>query len=195
MPIYEYHCSENNKIYSFFAKSVSSGERVPRCPDNPEYSMVRLISGFSVTGTARKGETEGKEGGDGLDDPRLESAMAQMEQEMAGMDEENPDPRQLGSLMRKMSEMTGEKMPASMDEMMGRLEAGEDPEKLEEEYGDLLDDEEGLMGEEGTDPSDGDGGSSEITSSGRIRVPRRPAPERDPQLYDMAEYLPEADSD
>ena len=94
--------------------------------------------------------------------------------------------------------MTGsinELMATSMDEMMGRLEAGEDPEKLEEEYGDLLDDEEGLKGEEGTDPSDGDGGSSEITSSGRIRVPRRPAPQRDPQLYDMAEYLPEADSD
>ena len=48
------------------------------------------------------------------------------------MDEANPDPRQLARMMQKMSDLTGEKMPAPMLEMMARMEKGEDPEKLEE---------------------------------------------------------------
>ena len=37
-------------------------------------------------------------------------------------------------MMRKMSSLTGEKIPETMEEMIRRMEAGEDPEKLEEEY-------------------------------------------------------------
>ena len=48
------------------------------------------------------------------------------------------DPRQLGRLMRRMSEITGEPMEEEMQEAVRRLEAGEDPDKVEEDLGDLL---------------------------------------------------------
>src|SRR5690606_2672934 len=99
------------------------------------------VSSFAFVGATDKAKREGQgEGEFDMDDPRMERAMMEMEREMATMDEENPDPRQLGRLMRKMSEMTGERLDGEMDEMVRRLEAGEDPEKLEEIYGDALGD-------------------------------------------------------
>ncbi len=183
MPIYEYFCPETNRIYSFFARSTQPGDRLPRCPDlsEGEGHMVKLVSAFSVTGRGRKDEGEGIEGSDPLDDPRMEGALAEMEREMAGMDEENPDPRQMGRLMRKMAEISGERLPASMEEMIGRLEAGEDPEKLEDEFGDLLDEEMPEAGE-------GTGGEGEGGSVRRV-LRKRVAPTRDPELYELQDYL------
>ena len=68
----------------------------------------------------------------------MEKAIRYLEKEMAGMDEENPDPRKLGKLMRSMSEITGEPLPEEMKEAVRRLEAGEDPDKIEEDLGDLF---------------------------------------------------------
>jgi hypothetical protein len=179
MPIYEFYCPDNHKIYSFYARTLSQGERIPRCPDNPDYRMERLFSKFSVTGRAKeKPETPGDEA---MDDPRMMSAMAQMEQEFAGMDTENPDPRQLGRMMRRMSQLTGEKIPPQMEEMLTRMEAGEDPEKLEEEYGDALDDVDQEGGTEG-------GPGEEKASAKLLRSVRR-RPVRDPKLYEISDYL------
>jgi len=44
--------------------------------------------------------------------------------------------------MRKLSDATGLKMGAGMEEALSRLERGEDPEKIEQEMGDLLSGEE-----------------------------------------------------
>ncbi|NDV61996.1 cytochrome C [Puniceicoccales bacterium CK1056] len=179
MPIYEFFCEDNNRIYSFFARSVIDDKTVPICPDNPAYSMKRHVSGFAVIGEAKEPSESGP--GDDMDDPRLEAAMAEMEREMATMDEENPDPRKMGQLMRRMSELTGEKLPASMEEMVGRLEAGEDPDKLEEEYGDLaeLDD----FG----DSVDGETGGEQR----KALIRRLRGPSRDPELYELRDYLGE----
>jgi hypothetical protein len=182
MPIYEFYCPDNHKVYSFFARSLAYGSELPRCPDGDHLRMQKCVSGFAVTGRAKEPTAA-----DELpDDPRMEAAMAEMEREMASMDEENPDPRKMGHLMRRMAELTGEKLPDSMEEMVGRLEAGEDPEKLEEEFGDL-DDEMGGFGEDGCDTC-GDAGDACTTSSKtwwrKIRGPRR-----DPVLYEMTDYL------
>ena len=56
------------------------------------------------------------------------------------------DPRQLGRLMRRMGEITGESFDEPMEEAIRRLEAGEDPEKIEDDMGDLLGDEGGEGG-------------------------------------------------
>jgi hypothetical protein len=68
--------------------------------------------------------------------------MMRLMSDAEGIDEN--DPRQLGRLMRRMSEITGENLEPEMDEAVRRLEAGEDPEKIEEDMGDLLGDEEGM---------------------------------------------------
>ena len=178
MPIYEYYSPETNKIYSFYARSSGDQDTVPRCPDDPAAAMQKVMSGFAVTGKAREG---GEDGDESIDDPRLEAAMAEMEREMAGMDEENPDPRQMGHLMRKMADLTGEKMPDIMEEMVGRLEAGEDPDKIEEEYGDLPELEEfgAGLGEDGDAEQ---GGTKSILR--RLR-----GPVRDAQLYELRDYI------
>jgi len=105
--------------------------------------------------------------------------MAEMERDMAGMDENNPDPRALGRMMRKMTEATGQKMPGEMEQMIRRLESGEDPEKLEEEFGEAF---------EGMDFPGMEGSEGEEASGGGVRSRARPA-ERDPALYEISDYL------
>ena len=66
MPIYEYFCPNNRRIYSFFARSLRYADKVPRCPDNPKWKMEKMLSGFAITGRAR--EESASPGGDDLDD-------------------------------------------------------------------------------------------------------------------------------
>ena len=174
MPIYEFLCAENQRIYSFFARSLSHAHKVPRCPDNPKWKLEKLISNFAVTGRAKEPTAEPASE---MDDSRMEAAMETMEREFGGVAEsENPDPRALAAMMRRMGELTGEKMPAQMDEVIARLEKGEDPEKLEADYGDVFDamdsaPEESPLGEM------------------KRRLRRKPRITRDPALYEMSEYL------
>src|SRR5258708_34851745 len=179
MPIYEFYCPQTHKIYSFFARSVTYASKTPRCPENPEFEMQKLISSFSVTGRAKE-EKAGLRGEDATDDPRMEGAMAEMEREFSGMNDENPDPRQLARMMRKSSDFTGEKMPAQMQEMLQRLEKGEDPDKLEAEYGESLEEPEGLPG-----APESRGESARQT----LRKMRRRILQRDPTLYEMADFV------
>ncbi|MEA3207989.1 MAG: hypothetical protein QOE70_1046 [Chthoniobacter sp.] len=176
MPIYEFYSPDNHKIYSFYARSLAYAGRTPRCPDGARHRMERIFSSFAITGRAKE-KPETPEGGP--DDARMEAAMAEMEREFGGMDSENPDPRQLARMMRKMSALSGEKVPGEMEEMMRRMEAGEDPEKLEEEFGDAV---------EGFDPLGG-GGEAEAGAGikARLRALRRPT--RDPVLYEMSEFV------
>lgn len=180
MPIYEYYSEDTHRIYSFYARRLIGSDVVPRCPDGEGKRMERLVSQFAVTGRAKeKADNPGGEGMPDLD-PRQEAEMMRLAGEMSGMDEENPDPRQLGGLMRRMMDITGEKMPEPMLEMLARMEKGEDPEKLEEEYGDVLDDES--IGAPGAGMGEGE---KDSVGALRRRLPAR----RDPTLYEMAEYL------
>src|SRR5476651_438121 len=134
MPIYEFFSPDTNKVYSFFVRSLAQGKKIPRCPDRPGARMERMVSRFAVTGRA----VEKQDSPPDSADPQMERVMAEMQSEMAGIDEGNPDPKALGRMMRKMTEATGQPMPKEMDQMIRRMEAGEDPEKLEEEFGDAF---------------------------------------------------------
>jgi hypothetical protein len=180
MPIYEYYSADTHKIYSFYARKLIGPDVLPKCPEGADKKMERVLSPFAITGKAKE-KTE-EPGGQGmLDlDPRQEAEMMKLASEMSGMDEENPDPRALGRLMRRMMDITGEKMPEPMLEMLARMEKGEDPENLEEEYGDVLDDNS--MGDFGMGKGEGD-------KSGVGALRRRLSRRRDPTLYEMSEYL------
>jgi hypothetical protein len=52
------------------------------------------------------------------------------------------DPKQAANLMRKLTDMTGMDLGPGMEEALTRMEAGEDPEQIEEEMGDLLEEED-----------------------------------------------------
>lgn len=189
MPIYEFYCPDNHTIYSFLGKSSRYASVTPECPANPAYRMVRLISGFAAP---RKRHQTPKTPGASHepDETRMEAAMAQMEREFGSMDPENPDPRALGRMMRRMAEISGEKVDARMEEVFRRLEEGADPESLESEYGDLLGDEGGPEGPaaEGDAPIDEGGKEAKALAKSQPRIRIRP-PKRDTNLYDF-EPLP-----
>ncbi|HTQ30598.1 MAG TPA: FmdB family transcriptional regulator [Opitutaceae bacterium] len=182
MPIYEFYCPDNHRIYQFYAKTLAQGRAVPKCPDNPAFRMEKLVSSFAVTGSGKSekadagNEAAGGPAG-GADDPRMEAAMQAMESEFANVDEN--DPRAMGRMMRRMAELTGEKIDSEMEEVMRKLEEGADPESIEEQFG-------GAEGNEGELPGGGpEGTPGAETKEGRHRFRvRRGPPTRDPKLYD-----------
>lgn len=185
MPIHEYFCPDNNRIYQFYAKTLAQAQTIPKCPDNPEYRMVKRISAFAISGSTKKsvagdkagaapGPGDAPPGGDtgdgpgegmdaGAEDPRMEAALSSMEREMEGIDEN--DPRAMGRMMRRMSELTGERLDGEMEEMVRKLEEGQDPDKIEEQLG-------GALGEDAEGMGGGGGGGY------------GGGPSRDPNLYD-----------
>jgi len=181
MPIYEYYCPNNHTIYQFYAKTLAQGQRIPKCPHNPAFEMRKLLSSFAVTSGGKSddpGPTDTSATGSAEEDSRMEAAMNAMEKEFSNVDEN--DPRALGRMMRRMSEITGEKIDGEMEDVVRRLEEGEDPESLEEEMGG-----EGPCSME--DPDGLGGGDSEKSlrqeKRHRFRA-KRPPPARDPKLYD-----------
>ena len=103
---------------------------------------------------ARTGGDEGGPPMPDMDDPRIERAMMEMERDMEHLDENNP--KHMAHMLRKMKGiMPAGAMPKEMDIAIKRLEAGEDPDKIEEDMGDVLG---GMMGDEGG-PGGGGGGS------------------------------------
>lgn len=172
MPIYEFYSPDTHRIYSFLARSLAQGRQTPRCPDKSSARMERVLSRFAVTGRAKEKTVAPAEG---PLDPRMEQAMAEMEREMSSMSEDHPDPRQIGRLMRKMTAATGRNLPEAMEQMIQRLEKGEDPERLQEEFGDSFENFEEEFGED--------------TAQAIGLRPSRKAPTRDPKLYEMADYL------
>ena len=144
MPIYEFHSPDTGKIYSFFAPTIKYSDLVPLCPEGASKKMVRLISGFSITGKQKEvPQTEAQSDQDpddpfaGMDGEHANEIMKELESSIAGMDDENPDPRQMGSLMRKMCELSGETMDEPMEEVVRKLEEGMSPEDLEDRMGEF----------------------------------------------------------
>ncbi len=151
MPIYEYLCPACNRVFSFLVKNVNE-RKEPTCPKCERGGLRKRMSKFAVMGVTRKSSADpagGKdEDGDPLDDPRVEREMMKLMAQAEGIDEN--DPRQLGHLMRRMTEITGEPVEPEMEEAMRRLEAGEDPEKIEADMGDVLGEDETGLGPGGS---------------------------------------------
>ena len=141
MPVYEFLCSACNRIYSFHSFKVDP-EKVPDCPKCGAEDLQRVPSRFGVSASRKAADDDGN-GGD-FDDPGLEREMMKLASELEGMDEN--DPRQMAAAVRKMTELAGEPVTPAMEEMIRRLEAGEDPERIEEDLGDAIEEE---MGGEG----------------------------------------------
>lgn len=186
MPIYEYYCPDNNTVYQFYAKTIAQGQSVPKCPDNPKFRMRKMVSGFAITkgGSSDEMPPSAPAGADldGGDDARMEAAMAAMEGEFAGIDEN--DPKAMGRMMRRMAELTGERLDGEMEEVVRKLEEGADPDSLEETLGGEVGDEMDPYG----DPMGGMSGGPGVTADPkepRHRFRRRSLPpRRDPALYD-----------
>jgi len=123
-------------IFDFFSKCVNTAKR-PQCPRCRKRKLERQISRFAMKGgSGDKEET----GNFPVDEKDMERAVTALAGEAEKIDENNP--RQAAGLMRKFSGMTGIEYGKGMEEALGRMEAGEDPEKVESEMGDLMEAEE-----------------------------------------------------
>jgi putative FmdB family regulatory protein len=109
MPIYEFYCSDCHRIFSFLSKSVDTS-KLPACPRCHRATLTRRVSSFAIS-KGRKEEAKRAADPDlaglppGMDEARLEQAMATLTREAEGMNEE--DPRQGAQLMRRLFEATG----------------------------------------------------------------------------------------
>ena len=163
MPIYEFYCERCNTLFNFFSRTINT-TTIPVCPRCAHPKLTRRVSLFAVTGRA---------GEDNMDDlpmdpSKMEKAMEMMAREAEHINED--DPRQAAKLMRKLTDMTGVGLGPGMEEALHRMEQGEDPERIEAEMGDRMEDEEPfiLPGKKG----------------GRS-LGKKPAPFRDETLYDL----------
>jgi putative FmdB family regulatory protein len=142
MPIYEFACPKCRVIFNFLSKRTNP-DRLPVCPKCGNQKMEKQLSGFAMLrGTKEGASTESDEAGPpgpDMDDPRVMRAMSEIERDMEHLDENNP--KHMAHMMRKMKDlMPPGSIPKEMDAAIKRLEAGEDPEKIEEEMGDVLGD-------------------------------------------------------
>jgi len=156
MPIYEYACPKCRVIFNFLSKRIKP-DRLPVCPKCGNKKMAKQMSSFAMSrglkeSSAKTEPQSGEPPMPDFDDPRMERAMMEMERDMEHLDENNP--KHMAHMMRKMKDlMPAGTMPKELDVAIKRLESGEDPEKIEEDMGDVLGD---LMG--GSDEEGGMGG-------------------------------------
>lgn len=125
MPNYDYHCQDCGQRATIYQSYQEYGEVEVECPNCGSRDINRLINRVRI---ARSEESRM----DSLADP---SALADLDEN---------DPKSLARAMRSMSTEMGEDMPPEFDEVVGRLEAGESPEQIEQsmpELGDGLGDE------------------------------------------------------
>lgn len=119
MPIYEYHCNDCHRRVSLLWHSFADAEnRAPICPRCGGSNLRRLISRVAVL---RSEESR-------LDDLADPSSLGDLDEN---------DPKSLARMMRKMANETGEELGPEFDEVVGRLEAGEAPESIEESMPDM----------------------------------------------------------
>jgi len=163
MPVYEFFCRNCNTIFSFFSKSINTS-KIPNCP-KCSGPLEKQVSLFSCVDAGRK-ETDTEDMP--IDERKLSKIMDGLGAESEKLDGE--DPRQAAALMKKFTELAGVKPGNGLKEAIDRLAAGEDPEKIEQEMGDILENDDLFQA-----------GEKKISDAGSAL----PAPRRDETLYDL----------
>jgi putative FmdB family regulatory protein len=167
VPIYEFYCAACHKVFNFLARTINTEKR-PACPRCGRTGLDRWMSSFAIS----KNRQESDAGDDlppDMNEAEMERVMEDFAREAESMDEN--DPRQMARVLRKLYDKTGMPLDESTAEAIRRMEAGEDPESLDESLGDAPDD----------DTPDLSPGGRRLRGFVRKRLP----PEVDPTLYDL----------
>ena len=178
MPIYEFYCRHCHRVLSFLSRAVDT-EKTPPCPRCGRADLARRASAFAISkGRQEEPKAETPPVPD-IDEGRLEKAMEALAGDMESIDEN--DPKQGAHLMRKLFSAAGMPVAAGMEEALRRMESGEDPEKIEEEMGDVFEEDPfgGLLGGEGGEKG------SDVGKKNLGRLRRMLPPTHDPELYEL----------
>lgn len=111
MPVYQYRCLSCKKRFEVFLSYKEYGEKRVTCPHCKSDQVQRRIGRIRI---AKSEESRL----DALTDP-------------SGLEGLENDPRALGKMMRKMGNEMGEDVGPEFDEVVDRLEAGQNPEDIE----------------------------------------------------------------
>ena len=99
--------------------------------------------------------------------------MTALSGDLEALTDDEADPRDSARLFKRFAEMAGMRFNAGMQEALARIEAGADPDQIETEFGELLNDENPFEAETG--------GSLRDLLQRMSHEPRR-----DPKLYDLS---------
>lgn len=114
MPSYDFRCKNCQREFTLtYASIAEAGRSNPSCPVCGSVDLTRLIRRVAIL-------TDEESRIERLADPSR----------LAGLDED--DPRAMGRLMRDMANELGEDVGPEMDEVIERLESGEDPDTIEQ---------------------------------------------------------------
>ncbi len=131
MPIYEYRCSDCKRRVSIFFRSFSDVGTSAKCPNCGGEHLSRLVSRVASV----KSE---------------ESRMEALSDPSSFGDVDENDPKSMARFMRKMGDqMGGEDLGPEFNEMVDRLESGENPEEIEKSMPGLGGEGAGDMGDPG----------------------------------------------
>ncbi len=121
MPNYDFRCKKCHKRFSVYFSYSDYGTVPVKCVFCHSTDVTRLINRIRI---AHSQESRL----DNFSDPS----------ELEGLED---DPRTLGRMMREMSHETGEELGPEFDEVVDRLEKGQDPDEIAESMPDLADEE------------------------------------------------------
>ncbi len=119
MPSYEYRCEECHHRFEIFLTYQEYDQKEVLCPMCGSKEVARRI------GRIRIAKSE---------ESRLENFM-----DPSSLDGIEEDPKAMGKLMRQMQSELGEDVGPEFDEVVSRLEKGQDPEQIERELPELGD--------------------------------------------------------
>ena len=128
MPNYEYRCLNCKRRFEVYLSYSEYGKQGLRCPHCNSEQVQRRI------GRIRFARSE---------ESRLESLADPSS--LAGLED---DPKAMARMMRQMSSETGEELGPEFDEVMDRLESGQNPDEIEEAMPDMETGGAGMGGED-----------------------------------------------
>lgn len=112
MPAYDYICHDCQRRVTLRYKTIAAYEAAtPTCPRCGGTNLARWIKRVRVL----KGD---------------EARLIGLEEDSTMSDLANADPQTFGRFMRRVAQESGEEVGGEFDEVVGRLEKGEDPDDI-----------------------------------------------------------------
>ena len=118
MPSYDFICNNCNQRFDVFLTYAEDGKKTVTCAHCGSKDVRRRMTRVRIA----KSE---------------ESRMDSMADEFSGFEGLEDDPKAMGQMMRKMGKEMGEDLPPEFDEVVDRLESGQNPEDIEKAIPDL----------------------------------------------------------
>lgn len=171
MPLYEFYCGPCHTVFTFRSLKVDTVTK-PACPvcGGP---LEREVSVFAhITRGGREVSAPDDSGAVG----RMEGVLEEMGERVRALDDADADPREAVKVMREMAAAGGLGFKPEVRAALDRIEAGDDPERVEEEFREVFEADNPFADEDDEER----GGGAAAGWWRKLRGPRR-----DPQWHDM----------